>query len=56
LTWTDPTVFAAAHTYEFHYNRLPATYEPTPAFECDPYDETRAAFIGDPAPFKADPK
>jgi len=51
FTWTDPMVFAAPHTYEFRYNRLPATYEPAPAFECDPYDETRAAFIGDPAPF-----
>jgi hypothetical protein len=54
FTWTDPTVFAAPHTYEFHYNRLPATYEPVALPLCDPYDETRAAFIGDPAPFKAE--
>ena len=53
FTWTDPTVFAAPHSYEFHYRRLPATYEPVPLPPCDPYDETRAAFIGDPAPFQA---
>ena len=53
FTWTDPTVFAAPHTYEFHYNRLPSTYEPIATKPCDPYDETRAAFIGDPAPFQA---
>jgi hypothetical protein len=53
FTWTDPTVFATPHTYEFRYNRLPATYEPAALPPCDPYDETRAAFIGDPAPFKA---
>jgi len=53
FTWTDPTVFAGPHTYEFHYRRLPATYEPVAIPPCDPYDETRGAFIGDPAPFKA---
>jgi hypothetical protein len=51
FTWTDPTVFAAPHSYEFHYRRLPATYEPVAIPPCDPYDETRAAFLGDPAPF-----
>ena len=56
FTWTDAAVFAAPHTYEFRYTRLPATYEPSPAFECDPYNETRAAFIGDPAPFKSETK
>ena len=51
FTWTDPTVFAAPHTYEFRYRRLPATYEPVSAWPCDPYNETRAQFLGDPAPF-----
>jgi hypothetical protein len=51
FTWTDPTVFAAPHTYEFRYRRLPATYEPVSTPPCDPYDETRAQFLGDPAPF-----
>ena len=54
FTWTDPTVFAAPHSYEFHYNRLPSTYEPVPSWPCDPYNETRARFIGDPAPFVAE--
>jgi len=51
FTWTDPTVFAAPHTYEFRYNRLPSTYEPVSGWPCDPYNETRAQFVGDPAPF-----
>lgn len=54
FTWTDPTVFAAPHTYEFRYNRLPSTYEPVSSWPCDPYNETRAKFIGDPAPFVAE--
>ena len=54
FTWTDPTVFAAPHTYEFRYRRLPAKYEPpVSTWPCDPYDETRAQFVGDPAPFNA---
>jgi len=51
FTWTDPTVFAAPHTYEFRYRRLPPAYEPLNEWPCDPYDETRANFLGDPAPF-----
>jgi hypothetical protein len=54
FTWTDPTVFAAPHAYEFRYNRLPSTYEPASSWPCDPYNETRAKFIGDPAPFVAE--
>ena len=54
FTWTDPTVFAAPHAYEFRYNRLPSTYEPASSWPCDPYNETRARFIGDPAPFVAE--
>ena len=53
FTWTDPTVYAAPHTYEFRYRRLPTTYEPVSTWPCDPYNETRAQFIGDPAPFTA---
>jgi hypothetical protein len=51
FTWTDPRVFAAPHTYEFRYRRLPPAYEPLNEWPCDPYDETRANFLGDPAPF-----
>jgi len=53
FTWTDPTIYAAPHTYEFRYRRLPTTYEPVSSWPCDPYNETRAQFLGDPAPFTA---
>ena len=53
FTWTDSTVFAAPHAYEFRYYRLPSTYEPVSSWPCDPYNETRAKFIGDPAPLTA---
>jgi hypothetical protein len=53
FTWTDSTVYAAPHTYEFRYRRLPTTYEPVSTWPCDPYNETRAQFLGDPAPFTA---
>ena len=53
FTWTDPTVYAAPHVYKFRYRRLPATYEPVSSAPCDPYDEARAQFLGDPAPFSA---
>jgi hypothetical protein len=53
FTWTDPTVFAAPHTYEFRYRRLPSTYEPVSTWPCDPYNETRAKFLGDPVPLTA---
>jgi len=56
FTWTDPNVFAAPHTYEFRYYRLPSTYEPVSTWPCDPYNETRAKFIGDPAPLTASAK
>jgi hypothetical protein len=54
FTWTDPQVFRAPHTYEFRYYRMPRHYEPLGAFPCNPYDDGRAEFIGDPAPFKPD--
>ena len=47
-TWTDKTVFAAPQTYEFRYYRLPASYEPRAGLPCDPYNQDRADFLGDP--------
>ncbi len=53
FTWTDPTVYRKAHTYEYRYHRLPPTYEPRQWLPCDPYDEERATFLGPPpAPAK----
>ena len=49
FTWTDPTIFRKAHTYEYRYHRLPPTYEPRQWLPCDPYDEERATFLGPPA-------
>jgi len=54
FTWTDPMVFSAPHTYEFRYHRLPPTYEAVSMWPCDPYDEERAQFLGDPAPFRTE--
>ena len=51
-TWTDPKMFKSPHTYEYRYTRLTKTYEPTIGFACNPYDQARADFLGDPAPFK----
>jgi hypothetical protein len=48
FTWTDKTVFAAPQTYEFRYYRLPATYEVRAGIVCDPYNQNRADFLGDP--------
>jgi len=48
FTWTDRTVFATPQTYEFRYYRLPANYEPRASLPCDPYNQTRADFLGDP--------
>ena len=45
FTWTDPKIFRTPHTYEFQYQRLPATYEPRQWLACDPYDEERAKFL-----------
>jgi hypothetical protein len=56
FTWTDPSVFAAPHTYEFRYYRLPSGYEARAALPCDPYDEVRAQFLGDPLQPKAPAK
>jgi len=47
-TWTDKTVFASPQTYEFRYYRLPASYEPRASLPCDPYNQLRADFLGDP--------
>jgi hypothetical protein len=48
FTWTDKTVFATPQTYEFRYYRLPATYEVRAGILCDPYNQSRADFLGDP--------
>ena len=45
FTWTDPTVFRTPHSYEFRYQRLPATYEPRQWLSCDPFDEERGKFL-----------
>jgi hypothetical protein len=47
-TWTDKTVFAVPQTYEFRYYRLPASYEPRAGLPCDPYNQERGDFLGDP--------
>ena len=54
FTWTDPTVFKGAHSYEFRYYRLPVTYEPRQWLPCDPYNEERSRFL-DPPPAAAKP-
>jgi hypothetical protein len=48
FTWTDPKVFKTPHTYEFRYNRLPASYEARVWAPCDPYDAERALFLEGP--------
>jgi hypothetical protein len=48
FTWTDPTVFKTPHSYEFRYYRLPSSYEPRASLPCDPYNQTRADYLGDP--------
>jgi hypothetical protein len=48
FTWTDPKVFRTPHTYEFHYYRMPAQYEPPAGDACNPYDDLRAKFLGYP--------
>jgi hypothetical protein len=44
-TWTDPKMFAAPHTYEFRYNRMPQHYEAQVPAGCSPYDEVRSRFL-----------
>ena len=46
FTWEDPTVFLAPHTYEYRYQRLPASYEPRAPLPCDAFDQARIAFLG----------
>ena len=45
FTWTDPKVFRAPHTYQYRYYRAPARYEAQPPIWCDPFDQTRTAFL-----------
>jgi len=44
-TWTDPKMFAAPHTYEFRYNRMPPFYEAQMPAGCSAYDEVRIKFL-----------
>ena len=44
-TWDDPGVYRTPHSYEFRYARLPRDYEARPPVNCDPFDETRTAFL-----------
>ena len=53
FTWTDPTVFRMPHSYEFRYQRLPATYEPRQWLSCDPFDQDRAKFLESSSPSKS---
>jgi hypothetical protein len=50
FTWTDPKVFRLPHTYEFHYYRMAAQYEPPAGDACNPYDDLRTQFLGDTPP------
>jgi len=44
-TWEDPGVYRTPHTYEYRYARLPRDYEARPPVNCDPFDDTRTAFL-----------
>lgn len=44
-TWTDPSVYAEPHTYEYRYTRINGMYEPRQPIGCDPYDDERTAFV-----------
>jgi hypothetical protein len=44
FTWTDPHVFAAAHTYAYRYYRTPAQYNAGEVL-CDSHDTSRADFL-----------
>ena len=44
-TWEDPGVYRTPHSYEFRYARLPRDYEARPPVACDPFDDTRTAFL-----------
>ncbi|MEO7270481.1 MAG: hypothetical protein ABIX28_13255 [Vicinamibacterales bacterium] len=43
--WTDPNMFAAPHTYEFRYSRMPPFYEAQLPTGCSAYDELRSQFL-----------
>ena len=45
FTWSDPGVYRRPHTYEFRYARPPCDYEARLPLNCDPFDETRTAFL-----------
>jgi len=45
FTWSDPKVYRTPHAYEYRYYRAPASYEAQPPLWCDPFDESRTAFL-----------
>jgi hypothetical protein len=45
FTWEDGAVFQLPHTYEFRYVRAPRSYEAQPPLACNPFDDTRGAFL-----------
>jgi hypothetical protein len=47
FTWEDAQVFRTPHTYEFRYLRAPRLNAAQPPLACNPFDEARAAFLGD---------
>jgi hypothetical protein len=44
-TWTDDSVYAAPHTYQYRYYRVPETYEPPAAADCNPFNDDRTRFL-----------
>jgi hypothetical protein len=44
FTWTDPHVFAAAHTYAYRYYRTPSQFNASEVL-CDSHDASRAGFL-----------
>ena len=48
FTWTDPSVFQTPHSYEFRYQRVEKGYEARSYQLCDPFDQERATFLGQP--------
>lgn len=46
FTWTDRKIYKTPHSYEFHYYRVPGSYEPPPGLACNPYDDLRTKFLG----------
>ena len=43
--WTDPKVFAKAHTYDFWYHKINGPFEQRAGIGCNAWDPERSAFI-----------